>query len=323
MGLIEPPAKKGCCSCCSFKCCGITALCIVAFVLVAPHVLPYAPIPGYDPVGSSTSDSIAIYCERTVKDAAKYKEVFGAYAEYTQAQASGVRAIFSFMSTETDNKALQFFFFDGVEGFDSQPTDKPELSAALWDEYAGTPETDFCIVYGGWTEELKASATQLPGVRYEFEEKVGGFMRMPPAAAFEYESSPIILVSKRGLKPGVREDYKPVFQHVADMMYPCAPALVAVMEIKTGDDPDMTWSLRIFSNYKDGFFAHVYCNPLTAPTLALTALPLWGSPIFPVSNSFSTGPDMTAAIAGFPGNAVFTQYHFEDNIIGPVPDFSK
>lgn len=118
----------------------------------------------------------------------------------------------------------------------------------------------------------------------------------------------------------------PAFQHVTDMIYPVAPGCIAAYDFpaqEPGESGDFEWSLRIFSSYPNGFLRHIYGNPLIAPTLALTLVPLWASPIFEVANSFSTGPDMAGAVAGFPGNAVYTQYHYDQGLLGPLPDLAK
>ena len=81
--------------------------------------------------------------------------------------------------------------------------------------------------------------------------------------------------------------------------------------------------MRIFSSYNNGFLRHLYGNPLIAPTLALTLVPLWASPIFDVANSFSTAGDIQGAVAGFPGNAVYNQYHYDEGLLGPMPALSK
>ena len=239
-----------------------------------------------------------------------------------KAAHEGVRAMFSFMEKEEhvsrgeEKKALQFGFFDG-------PSDVPvgNFGDAM---YAGTAETDKCIVYGGWTEELKAKATAVPNVHYSFQEKLGGFIR-GPGESYLMDGPIMVFISKRVVKTGMRDDvYQKVFQRVSDMMFPVAPGLIAAFEIKAEDDPDHVWSLRIFNDYYKGFLAHIYGTVVLPPTIALTMVPLWGGTpgVFPTANSFSTQGDISGAVAGFPGNAVYNQYTYPD-IIGPMPDFKK
>ena len=201
-GLIEPPAapkSKSCCnkSCCG-KCCLWTTIILAIVVPAGYYGLPYVPPFWADLEGSSSAVPIVIYCERTVKDTAKYKEVWTPFAEYTQVNGPGVLAMFSFMDQKKEKRALQFYMFSDLAGFASQPKDKPELSSNLWAEYAGTKETDFCQVYGGWDDSLKAVASQLPGVQYYFG-KGAGFIRSVGSEGYGYEHADkiMVMVSKR------------------------------------------------------------------------------------------------------------------------------
>ena len=47
------------------------------------------------------------------------------------------------------------------------------------------------------------------------------------------------------------------------------------------------------------------------------------NPVFPYAVSFSGEGDMNLAILGFPGNAVYSQYYWNDGLIGSMPEFSK
>jgi len=229
------------------------------------------------------------------------------------------------MSQDDPTKALQFFMYDDMAGFASQPKDKPELSDALWAEYAGTSETDFCQVWGGWTEQLQAVVATLPGVKYYFI-KGKGFIRSAGSEGYKFDGPIMVMVSKRENRPGSMEKIGKAFQHVTDMIYPVAPGCIAAYDGPADpaeNAPDFAWSLRIFSDYNKGFLLHLYGNLLIAPTLALTIVPHWASPVFPVSNSFSNGWMMNAAVAGFPGNAVYTQYHYEEGLLGLLPDLAK
>eukprot|EP00729_Bicosta_minor_P026977 gene26977-7673_t len=304
--------------CCSFSCCGKALVVAVALLTAFYFSIPYLPIPNADLAASSSAEPIVIYCERTVKDAAKYAAAWSEYAEGVQANRPGVRAMFSFMSKDDATKALQFSFFDGPQDIPGDPNA---------DLYAGTTadgKADVCIVYGGWTDDLKVAMSAVPGVHYAFEEKLGGFIRNPDAEGFAMEGPIMVFISKRVVKPGMRDEvYSKVFQRITDIMYPVAPGLIAAFEIKAEDDPDMVWSLRIFSDYRKGFLAHIYGSVFLAPTIALTMVPLWGGTpgVFPTANSFSTQADITGAIAGFPANAVYDQYTYPP--IGPMPDFKK
>merc|ERR1712097_98328 len=118
----------------------------------------------------------------------------------------------------------------------------------------------------------------LPGLTMAFERKLGGFTRAPGSVGYSFAGPAMFFISKRFLRPGVREEYGKKLQHVTDMWWASAPGLVATMEIPAADHPDAIWSLRIFTDYTQGFLAHIFGDfGLIAPTLAMTLLPMFGS----------------------------------------------
>lgn len=301
--------------------CWITVLAgaFVAF-LVLSSIFPYLPVWRYNPL-SSSAVPIVIYCERAVTDVDAYKSAFGAFATSTQSSGKGVLMFFSYMSMKVDGKALQLSMFTDADAYLAQPFSSADVDAT----YDASGE-NFCQVYGGWNDAVKAAQSAVTTSHFGTG---AGFIRSAGEVGYGYEhaDTPLIMISKRGFQKGKGAGTSPIFQHITDMIYPVAPGCIAAFDFPSLDgDEDYSWSLRIFSSYTRGFLLHIYGNILTAPTLALTLVPRWASPIFPVGNSFSTGGDIAGAIAGFPGNAVYTQYTFDgmaDALIGPAPALSK
>jgi len=320
-------AQPPCCNkkCCCFAC-GITALAVVvlaAFVyFFGPTLLPYAPLINGNRTASSSYTPIVLYCERTVDDPAAYGEAWTAFTEFTQAGTPGVRAMVSFMSHEDANKALQFFWFDSVDTFFGQAKNKA-LSDALWATYTGTKESDFCKVFGGWTEKLKEVAATIPGVHYSFVKPFGGWLRSPPASGFQFDGPVMFWITKREIKEGHMEAYKKGFKRVADMMYGVAPALLGPLEFQDDQDPKYIWSIRIFTDFFWGTLAHAYFSPFIFPSIASMMLPHYGSMIYPVANSFSSKAMIDFTCSVLPQNLVYEQYVYDKDRLGPVPDFKK
>jgi len=313
---------KFCCRCCTRKkfVYGTAIFLVVLFFLYI--TCPIWPVPFADYEQSRKSDAIIMYCERTIADADAYSASWSAYAEFTQSASAGVLAMFSFVQHDDATRALQLFFFTGADGWLGMTEGTPPT-------YVGTSETDFCQVLGGWNDALAAKYGGDATVHYAFEKKFGGFIRDPSTEpgknAYSMDGPLMILMSKRMLKPGekVFKAYGPAFTHLADIMYTAAPGVIASIEVPDGRDPEAIWVCRMFNDYPLGFLAHLYGSPLITPTVLMTVMPYWASPIFPIANSFSNGWMMNAAIAGFPGNAVYGQYHYEDGVLGPMPDLKK
>ena len=107
-------------------------------------------------------------------------------------------------------------------------------------------------------------------------------------------------------------------------MYGNAPAALGICEYTDSDDPNASWSLRVFNDYDTGFKAHF---PVPSPILfrmVFNVIPEWVPGPFPLGFSFSSQEYIDSAVASNGGNAAYKQYYWESGeIIGPKPDFAK
>ena len=140
--------------------------------------------------GSNSCKPVVVFASRTIKDAEAYQAAYAKYAEEAQT-GSGVRAMFSFLSTEEANTALQFTWYDS-------PADLVKQPVAVMSCYAGSEATDYCQIWGGWDEEFKAGLSQ-PGCKFGFVKTMRGFLR-DPGTGFDTGSPPMIWISKRNVQ---------------------------------------------------------------------------------------------------------------------------
>ena len=57
--------------------------------------------------------------------------------------------------------------------------------------------------------------------------------------------------------------------------------------------------------------------------MVFNVIPEWSPGLFPIGFSFSTKEDIERAIASNAGNKAYKQYHWDEGMLGPVPDFGK
>lgn len=287
-----------------------------ALALLAMVALPASNFHSY----GDTYEGLTFYCSRTFADEAKYKEAWTAFSTFTQAGTPGVKAMFSFISKTTPNTALQFYYFENIDAFYGQAKDEA-LSGNLWAQYTGTKETDYCQVYGAWTEELKSIGNSIPGIHYSFQVPNGGFMRPAELMASDAkDGSPIIFVSRREIKPGMMHQYIKGFIDASKVMFLEAPGLKATMSYISDDNPEIIWDLRLMTDFKLGFVDHF--NAVVAPVVFGGIGPTIKSFNFPYAVAFASKEDQAKMIAANPGNGVYTFYNFDDgSLLGPQPDF--
>mmetsp|Transcript_17061 Transcript_17061/g.54822 ORF Transcript_17061/g.54822 Transcript_17061/m.54822 type:complete len:367 (-) Transcript_17061:1132-2232(-) len=266
---------------------------------------------------SASSKPVVIFAKRTVADLSTYTAAFTKYGTAAM-EGPGVRACFSFVDRDTDNTVVQFTWADSA-------SDLPAVPADLAACYAGGPESDFCVVWGGWDAAVKEALEADPKCKYEFGAETRGFLKSPgaeTAAGFATGSPPMIWISKRKIKPGMLPFGGTHFQYGTDMMYPAAPAALGIAEI-TADGPDATWSLRVFNDYNMGFKAHFPVPSCILCRMAFNVIPTWEPGKFAVGYNFSSKEYIEAAVASNPGNASYTPYFYAAGLIGPEPDFGK
>lgn len=240
--IVPPPPAKKCCSWgCFGKCCGICLLTTVVIGASAWFLLPKPPIEELD--ASYYSPSVVTFCERTVTDASTYKTSFTTWSEPAQARNRGVKSLFSYVKKGTDKTVMEFAFFDSARDVVFPPQSL----------YAGTPETDFCVVWGAWTPSMKSTTEGFAGVHYQFPAEQGGFIRPPGSKGYEASGPPMMMVSKRWIYPGQMELYLSQTHVIGGMEWLQAPALVSMIEFVAADDPSAVWALRLFTDLS-GFF---------------------------------------------------------------------
>ena len=231
---------------------------------------------------SASSKPVVIFAKRTVADLSTYTAAFTKYGTAAM-EGTGVRACFSFVDRDTDNTVVQFTWADSA-------SDLPAVPADLAACYAGGPESDFCVVWGGWDAAVKEALEADPKCKYEFGTETRGFLKSPgaeTAAGFATGSPPMIWISKRKIKPGMLPFGGTHFQYGTDMMYPAAPAALGIAEI-TADGPDATWSLRVFNDYNMGFKAHFPVPSCILCRMAFNVIPTWEPGKFAVGYNFSS-----------------------------------
>jgi hypothetical protein len=281
---------------------------IVLIALIGPA---FAPARVTTVNGGYTA--IVLFCSRTIKDEAKYTAAFDALSDYTMASDPHAKAMFSFIDKTKSKTALQFWWFDNEAAF------KPELMSALGGEYAGTKDTDYCQVYGGWSEQLKATASAMMGVHYAFVPMNGGFTRLPSEMPKDILTEPIIWVSRRQISDMAM--YVKGFKHASQAMFDAAPGLLSTLNFVAEDDPNIIWDLRVMTDWQTGFVDHF--SPATAPIIMGEMAPYIASWNFPYAVGFCTKAVQEKLIAANPGNAVYTYYNIDDgSMIGSV-DFAK
>mmetsp|Transcript_19011 Transcript_19011/g.41628 ORF Transcript_19011/g.41628 Transcript_19011/m.41628 type:complete len:112 (+) Transcript_19011:1071-1406(+) len=106
------------------------------------------------------------------------------------------------------------------------------------------------------------------------------------------------------------------------MQFKNAPGMLASCEYTTdNNDPDQSWSLRIFTDYKTGFKAHFPVPSFIMWRVLLTVLPKYAKGKFPIGFSFSTQRNIDEANTG---NSAYDQYIWgKADMLGPMPDFAK
>jgi hypothetical protein len=269
-------------------------------------------------LSNSHDAAIIVFSVRTVKDPEKYKAAYNDYATKTQEAGKGIRALFSFMDQETPDSAFQFAWYD-------TPADMlSALSAAgsLSSLYKGTPETDFAIVWGGWDDAVKTATDALAGVKYSYVKEHAGFIRADGEGYGFADEPPMIWISKRKTKPGIVQEYLQQWQKAVDMQFKVAPGLIATCERTADDLPDHVWSVRIFTDYKKGFYNHaIGAFPFLLFQLMWHTLPKLAPP-FPLGIAFCLQKHLDGAISTNPGNKSYKGYNWE-NVIGPMPNFAK
>jgi len=250
------------------------------------------------------------------------------------------KAMFSFIDKTKSKTALQFWWFDNEAAF------KPELMSALGGEYATIKDTDYCQVYGGWSEQLKVTASAMMGVHYAFVPMNGGFTRcaeaegrsggqvdivpmtcllaslahsLPSEMPKDILTEPIIWVSRRQISDMAM--YVKGFKHASQAMFDAAPGLLSTLNFVAEDDPNIIWDLRVMTDWQTGFVDHF--SPATAPIIMGEMAPYIASWNFPYAVGFCTKAVQEKLIAANPGNAVYTYYNIDDgSMIGSV-DFAK
>ena len=265
---------------------------------------------------SNSYKPVVVFCSVAVKDVAKYKEAFRTYAETTQSAGLGVRACFSYMDEHAESTALQFWWYDSADDFSMQPK-------ALTSCYVNDPERNMCHIWGGWDGNFKLAISSIPGINYSFVKEMRGFIREPSAAGFDTQSTPMIWISKRQVKAGRMAACGDNFQKGADMMYEAAPAALAICEYTSEDDPDATWSLRIFNDFHKGFKAHFPVPSFILFRMVFNVIPEWAEGPFPIGISFSSEQMIADACRCNAGNKAYKQYYWDKGRIGPAPDFAK
>ena len=104
---------------------------------------------------------------------------------------------------------------------------------------------------------------------------------------------------------------------------PEIPAALSVAEYTADDDPDATWSMRVFNDFDTGFKAHFPIPSTILFRMAYNVIPKWVPGKFPIGFSFSSKEYIDMACASNAGNKAYAQYHWETDLIGPKPDFGK
>jgi len=263
--------------------------------------------------GSNSCKPVVVFASRTIKDAEAYQAAYAKYAEEAQT-GSGVRAMFSFLSTEEANTALQFTWYDS-------PADLVKQPVAVMSCYAGSEATDYCQIWGGWDEEFKAGLSQ-PGCKFGFVKTMRGFLR-DPGTGFDTGSPPMIWISKRNVQPGRMALCGRNFQIGTDMMFDNAPAALGICEYTSDEDADSLWSLRVFNDFDTGFKTHFPIPSRIMFRMVFNVIPEWMPGLFPIGFSFSSKEMINAAVDANGGNAAYKQYLWDKDLIGPQPDFAK
>jgi len=274
----------------------------------------------YRKTKSNSYNPIVVFSSRTVKNVDAYKTAFTKYAEDTQSKGTGVRALFSFMDREEENTALQLAWYDS-------PADYVAPPASLTSCYSGTEATDYTAVWGGWDDAMKEKMASPGGCKCSFVREVRGFLKDPTATnakGFATGEPPMIWISRRNILPGRMEACGSSFQCGTDRMFKAAPAALGICEFTDADDPNASWSLRVFNDYDTGFKAHF---PVPSPILfrmVFNVIPEWEPGLFKLGFSFSSQEYIDNAVKSNGGNAAYKPYIFEsDALIGPKPDFGK
>lgn len=70
----------------------------------------------------------------------------------------------------------------------------------------------------------------------------------------------MIWISKRDILPGRMAACGESFQCGTDRMYEAAPAALGICEYTDPDDPDTSWSLRVFNDYDTGFKVRIHAH---------------------------------------------------------------
>lgn len=86
-------------------------------------------------------------------------------------------------------------------------------------------------------------------------------------------------------------------------------------------EEDTLWSIRVFNDFDYGFKRHFPVPSFIMFRMIFNVVPNWEA--FPIGFSFSAGVDIKGAIKANPGNKAYIQYHLENDLIGPEPDFGK
>jgi hypothetical protein len=258
-----------CCSPC-YKCADATGICCLA-------TDPKRP--------SASAKPLVIFASRTVKDVAAYTTAFSKYGQDAM-KGAGVRACFSFVDREKENTVLQLMWIDSADDFPTVPADVLAC-------YAGSPETDYCQVWGGWDDALKAKMEVDSACKFTFCKGMKGYIKSPAGneKGFNTGFQPMIWIAKKKIKPGQMEKCKKHFQAGTDMMYGVAPvrcawarwctlrltmrdalqiagdrreghvppprtqAALGIAEYQPDDGSDFVWALRVFNDYNSGFKA--------------------------------------------------------------------
>mmetsp|Transcript_6102 Transcript_6102/g.14814 ORF Transcript_6102/g.14814 Transcript_6102/m.14814 type:complete len:319 (+) Transcript_6102:193-1149(+) len=258
---------------------------------------------------------VVVWSSRTVTDLEAYKAEFAKHAEAAMA-TSGCRACFSFVDRDKESTVLQWAWYDTAADYVVQPS-----SLAMM--YSGSEDTDYCSVFGGWDESTKTSISGLGDCLYSFCEDPSGYLKEAKAefgSDFKTGENVMIWMSKRAIKEGAMAKMRESFQYGVDRMFYNAPTAVGIMEFKDPHSDNHMWSLRVFASF-DGFKRHF---PVPSPIMfrmIFNVVPCWVG--FPIGMSFSDADEMADVVAANPGNKAYTQYHFETDLIGPVPDFGK
>ena len=270
---------------------------------------------------SNAYKPVVVFASRTLKNAAKYKELWTKYAQKAQ-EGSGVRCVVSFMDTEKRwASALQLWWYDSADDFTAQP---PEL-IEQYAESAMAMKEDYTQVWGGWDDALKAKLSAGKG-KCSFVRDVRGFLREASpeqAKGFTTGEPPMIWISKRNVLPDRMGICGRNFQLGTDMMYRNAPAALGICEYTADDNPDATWSLRVFNSYESGFKRHFPVPSWILFRMVFNVIPEWAPGMFPVGYSFSSKEHIDAAVASNAGNKAYKQYYWEKDLLGPLPDFGK